>query len=50
MTRWEYHRVVALPERAEAELNKLAADGWELVSVAPGDTYHHLYLKRQVTS
>lgn len=30
------------------ELTELAADGWDLVSVAPSDSFHLAYFKRRV--
>ncbi len=50
MTPWEYHCVPVRAEHAQAELDALGRRGWELVAVVPSSAYHHLYLKRQVTS
>jgi hypothetical protein len=58
MTQWTYQVVEIVPrmlgpavsERLQEELDRLGADGWELVSVMPVTPFDHLraVLKRPV--
>ena len=48
---WEYKQVTRegpAAALAEAELNELGADGWELVSVLNDQAGTHYYFKRQL--
>ena len=51
--RWQYHVVdlpprmfETMPERLQAELDRLGGEGWELVSVVFTQTYVHFWFKR----
>jgi uncharacterized protein DUF4177 len=51
MQRWEYKVVDDVP--SEDELNKLGADGWELIAItATGSAYCRIraYLKRSISN
>lgn len=48
---WEYKRLVRAggdPDADDVELERLGAEGWELVNVVFDGVAQHLYLKRQL--
>ena len=44
---WEYKRIVIEGSRFEQELNKLGAEGWEVVDHADSGGFSTVFLRRQ---